>query len=54
MGIERLPKYFMFARLLWRLLRPFGMALAKSTETEVDDDLITAADEFFSQDIDLP
>lgn len=51
MGLERIVKYSVFARFVWRLARPIAVVMAQSTKTDVDDNLVTAVDEMLSQDL---
>ena len=49
MGLESLPKYMVLSRLIWQIVRPFAVAVAKnSRNTTIDDDLISAVDAVLS------
>lgn len=49
MGIESIPKYLILSRLIWRLVRPVAVAVAKSTKnTTVDDQMVSAVDVIMS------
>lgn len=36
-----------FIKLIWQLVRPIAVSLAKRTENEIDDNLVKALDDFF-------
>jgi len=49
MGIENLAKYLMLSRLIWQLVRPFALLVAKNTKnTTLDEGMIKAADSILS------
>lgn len=50
MGFEEsLPKYLMLSQLIWRLVRPFALLVARSTKnTTLDEEMVKAVDTVLS------
>jgi len=51
MGIENVPRYLLLSSLIWKLIRPFALVVARNTRnTTIDDELIHAVDLILSSD----
>jgi hypothetical protein len=46
MNVESIPKYMLLSSLIWKLIRPFALVVARNTRnTTIDEDIIQAVDE---------
>ena len=51
MGAESFNKYAVLTKLFWLIFRPMFVKAAQSTESDIDDAMIEAADTVISMDI---